>query len=94
MPELSPVIARESDLGALALAYAFGLARNQRIVAGNEPTAFVATYAFHGLYDYQIETTEPDVVTAMQDVAVGRMPEAALAVWLRKKLRAIGGGEE
>ena len=82
-----------SDLGALAAAYAFGLARNHGFMDGNKRVAFMAAYVFLGLNGYEIEATEPEVVTAMQDLAAGRMSEALLATWVRKRLRPIGGNE-
>jgi death-on-curing protein len=86
--------AAKPDFGALAAAYAFGLARYHGFVDGNKRVAFMAAYVFLGLNGYEIEATEPEVVTAMEDVAAGRMSEASLAAWVRQRLRPIGGGEE
>jgi death-on-curing protein len=86
--------AAKSDLGALAAAYTFGLAKNHGFIDGNKRVAFMAAYVFLGLNGYEIEATEPEVVTAVEDVAAGRMSEASLAAWVRERLRPIGGTEE
>lgn len=86
--------AAKPDLGALAAAHTFGLARNHGFIDGNKRASFMAAYVFLGLNGYEIEATEPEVVTAMEDVAAGRMSEASLAAWIRKRMRPIGGGEE
>ncbi len=85
--------AAKSDLAALAAAYILGLAKNHGCIDGNKRVAFMAAYVFLGLNGYEIEAAEPEVVTTMQDLAAGRMSEASLAAWVRKRLRPIGGGE-
>jgi death on curing protein len=86
--------ATKPDLGALAAAYAFGLARNHGFVDGNKRVAFMVAYVFLGLNGRQVEATEPEVVTAMEGVAAGRISEASLAAWIRKRLRPIGGSDD
>lgn len=85
--------AAKSELGALAAAYTVGLAKNHGFIDGNKRVAFMAAYVFLGLNGREIEATEPEVVMAMEDVSAGRMSEAALAAWVRKRLRPMGGGE-
>jgi death-on-curing protein len=77
------------DLATLAAAYAFGLARNHGFVDGNKRAAFMSAYVFLGLNGYDLEAAEPDVVTTMERVASGRVSEAALAKWIREKLRPL-----
>jgi death on curing protein len=81
--------ADRADLAALAAAYAFGLARNHGFVDGNKRVAFMGAYIFLGLNGQDLEAAEPDVVTTMEQVAAGRLTEAALASWIRAKLRPI-----
>ena len=86
--------AAKPDFGALAAAYAFGLARNHGFVYGNKRVAFMAAYVFLGLNGHDIEATEPEVVTVMEGVAAGRISEASLAAWVRKRLRPIDRSDE
>ena len=88
------VYATKPDFGALAAAYAFGLARNHGFVDGNKRVAFMAAYVFLGLNGQEIEATEPEVVTAMEGVAAGRISEASLAAWIRKRLRPVAGSDD
>lgn len=86
--------AAKPDLGALAAAYAFGLVKNHGFIDGNKRVAFMAAYVFLGVNGYEIETTEPEVVTAIEDVAAGRVSEGLLAAWVRKRLRRIADSED
>ncbi len=86
--------AAKCDLGALAAAYAFGLAKNHGFIDGNKRVAFMAAYVFLGLNGHEIEATEPEMVTAMEGVAAGRTSEASLAAWVRKRLRPIRDSDE
>jgi prophage maintenance system killer protein len=54
----------------------------------------MTAYVFLGLNGYEIEATEPEVVTVMEGVAEGGMSEASLAAWVRKRLRPISDSEE
>ena len=86
--------AAKSDFGALAAVYAFGLARNYGFIDGNKRAAFMTAYVFLGLNGHEIQAMAPEVVTAMEGVAAGRISEASLAVWVGKRVRPIGGTEE
>jgi death-on-curing protein len=81
--------AKRADIATLAAAYAFGLAKNHGFVDGNKRVAFVAAYVFLGLNGYDLDATEPDVVTTMEGVAAGRVREAALATWFREHLASL-----
>jgi death-on-curing protein len=81
--------AKRADVATLAAAYAFGLAKNHGFVDGNKRVAFVAAYVFLGLNGYDLDATEPDVVTTMEDVAASRVSEAVLATWFRERLRRL-----
>jgi death on curing protein len=78
-----------ADLAALAAAYAFGLAKNHGFVDGNKRAAFMAAYVFLGLNGHDLDAVEPEVVRVTEDVAASRLSEAALASWIREKLRPI-----
>jgi len=81
--------AKQPDVAALAAAYAFGLAKNHGFVDGNKRVAFAAAYVFLGLNGYDLDATEPDVVTTMEGVAASRVREAVLATWFRKRVRPL-----
>jgi death-on-curing protein len=81
--------AKRADVATLAAAYAFGLAKNHGFVDGNKRVAFVAAYVFLGLNGYDLDATEPDVVTTMEGVAASRVSEAVLATWFRKRLQRL-----
>ena len=88
-PQHKFAYAKRADVATLAAAYAFGLAKNHGFVDGNERVAFVAAYVFLGLNGYDLDATEPDVVTTMEGVAASRVSEAALATWFRERLHRL-----
>jgi death-on-curing protein len=73
----------ESNLCALAAAYAFGLARNHPYVDGNKRTAFLAAYVFLKINGISLTATEIDATAAMLNLASGTIDEGSFAVWLR-----------
>jgi death-on-curing protein len=73
----------ESNLCALAAAYAFGLARNHPNVDGNKRTAFLAAYVFLKINGISLTATEIDATAAMLNLASGTIDEGSFAVWLR-----------
>jgi death on curing protein len=81
--------AKRADVATLAAAYAFGLAKNHGFVDGNKRVAFVAAYVFLGLNGYDLDATEPEVVTTMEGVAASRVSEAVLATWFRERLQRL-----
>jgi death on curing protein len=70
-------------LACLAATYGFGLARNHPYRDGNKRLALLAMFVFLGLNGYDLEASEPDVVTVILKLAAGELSEAALAKWLR-----------
>ena len=73
----------ESDLAALAAAYAFGLARNHPFVDGNKRAAFASIIVFLGLNGVDFDVP-PEQATAMTlGVAAGEVSEESLARWIR-----------
>ena len=76
----------ETDLGVLAAAYAFGLAKNHGFIDGNKRTAFQAMYVFLGLNGRDLSVGEPEVVDVMNRLASGKLTEAAFATWVEAHL--------
>lgn len=76
----------DADLAALAASYAFGLAKNHGYVDGNKRVAFSAAYLFLALNGWEIETPEPEVVSAMLALAAGEAGEEHFADWLRARI--------
>ncbi len=72
-----------TDVFALAAAYGFGIAKNHGFEDGNKRTAFVSLYTFLGLNGYDLDASEPEVVSVMTAVADGTLPEERLADWIR-----------
>ena len=82
-----------TDLGDLAAAYAFGLARNHAFVDGNKRIAFLAMVTFLGLNDIEFVVPEAEAVVMMVAVAAGEVSEESLARWIRDNLPAAQGGK-
>jgi death on curing protein len=73
----------ETDLAALAAAYAFGIARNHPFVDGNKRAAFGALIVFLGLNDIDF-MVPPESATAMiLSLAAGEVDEEGLTRWIR-----------
>jgi death-on-curing protein len=77
---------RTADLASLAAAYAFGLARNHPYLDANKRVALVAMLAFLATNGYDVNADDDDVLTAMIDLAAGRLTEPDLADWLRRRM--------
>jgi death on curing protein len=73
----------ETDLAALAAAYAFGRARNHPFVDGNKRSAFASMIVFLGLNGIDFDVP-PEQATAMfLGLAAGEVSEESLARWIR-----------
>jgi death-on-curing protein len=73
----------ETDLAALAAAYAFRIARNHPFVDGNKRAAFGAIIVFLGLNDIDF-LVPPESATAMiLALAAGEVNEEGLTRWIR-----------
>jgi death on curing protein len=73
----------ETDLAALAAAYAFGIARNHPFVDRNKRAAFGAIIVFLGLNDIDF-LVAPESATAMIfALAAGEVNEEGLMRWIR-----------
>ena len=73
----------ESDLAALAAAYAFGLARNHPFVDGNKRAAFAAIIVFLGLNGYDFDVPPEEATGMILGLAAGEVSEESLTRWLR-----------
>jgi death-on-curing protein len=77
----------ETDVPALAAAYAFGLVCNHPYRDGNKRIGFLAMVTFLGINGYTFEATDAEVVTTFVALAAGDMSEDQLAGWLRDHSR-------
>ncbi|MBN9061133.1 MAG: death-on-curing protein [Rhizobiales bacterium 65-9] len=73
----------ETDLAALAAAYAFGIARNHPFVDGNKRAAFLSLITFLGLNDVDFAPTEADATAIILALAAGDVGEEGLTRWIR-----------
>lgn len=73
----------ETDLAALAAAYAFGVARNHPFVDGNKRAAFLSIVVFLGLNGIDFLADEAEALTIIQDLAAGTVNEDGLTRWIR-----------
>ena len=76
----------ETDLAALAAAYAFGLAKAHPFNDGNKRIAFLTAMIFLGLNGKDLDATEAEVVQTMTALAAGSLTEPAMAKWIRERL--------
>ena len=79
----------DTDLAALAAAYAFGLTKAHAFNDGNKRIAFLTAVIFLGLNGKDIEANEADVVQVMVALAEGSMKESQLVEWLRPRLTRL-----
>ncbi len=84
----------ESDLAALAAAYAFGIAKNHPFLDANKRVAFMAAYTFLRVNGLHLVAPEPEAVQMMLDVAAGELGEPELAAWLRQRAVPQTGGPQ
>ncbi len=73
----------ESDLAALAAAYAFGLARNHPFVDGNKRAAFMCMAVFLLKNGIMFAPSESETTAVFQGLAAGEIEEEGLARWIR-----------
>jgi death-on-curing protein len=73
----------ESDLAALAAAYAFGIARNHPFVDGNKRAAFGAMIVFLGLNGVDLDVPPEDATAIILGLAAGDIDEDGLTRWIR-----------
>ncbi len=73
----------EPEVGDLAAAYAFGIARNHPFVDGNKRTAWVAARLFLMLNAVDLQFDKADATIMMQCLAAGDLSEDEVARWFR-----------
>jgi death on curing protein len=73
----------ETDLAALAAAYAFGIARNHPFVDGNKRAAFGAMIVFLGLNDIDLLVPPESATAIILSLAAGEVNEEGLTRWIR-----------
>lgn len=72
----------ESDLAALAAAYAYGLARNLAFIDGNKRAAFASIIVFLGLNGIDFDVPPEQATAMILSFAAGEVSEASLARWI------------
>jgi death-on-curing protein len=72
----------ETDLAALAAAYAFGIARNHPFVDGKKRVAFASLIVFLGLNGIELEVPPAEATAAILALAAGEIDEDVLARWI------------
>jgi death-on-curing protein len=73
----------ETDLAALAAAYAFGLARNHPFVDGNKRSAFASVIVFLGLNGIDFDVPPEEATGMFFALAAREVSEESLARWIR-----------
>lgn len=77
----------ESDVAALAGAYAFGIAKNHPFIDGKKRTAFVACELFLAANGYDLAASDEECLAMMLGLAASEVDEAEFAVWLRENVQ-------
>lgn len=72
----------ETDIPALAAAYAFALVRNHPYRDGNKRIGFLAMVTFLGVNGYAFEATDAEVVTTFLTLAAGEVSEDEVRDWI------------
>lgn len=75
----------ETDMAALAAAYAFGISRNHPFVDGNKRASFLALITFLGLNGIDFVVPETDAAAAILALAAGEIDEDGLTRWIRDR---------
>lgn len=73
----------ETDMAALAAAYAFGLARNHAFVDGNKRAAFHAMMVFLRLNGIPFAPDPAQATVMFISLAAGEVSEESLTRWIR-----------
>jgi death-on-curing protein len=76
----------ETDICALAAAYAYGVARNHPFTDGNKRTAWVLARLFLAVNNVQISFAPEEAIRMVLTLADGSLTEAEVADWFRGRL--------
>ena len=79
----------ESDLGALAAAYGFGIAKNHPFIDGNKRTALASMIVFLNLNGLVLSAPQEAVTAIILALAAGEIGEDVLARWLASHVRPL-----
>lgn len=73
----------ETDLAALAAAYAYGIAKNHPFVDGNKRASLLSLITFLGLTGVDFVVAEAEAAAAILGLAAGDIEEEGLSRWIR-----------
>ena len=73
----------ETDLTALAAAYAFGIARNHPFVDGSKRATFASIIVFLGLNGIDFDVPPEQATAIILSLAAGEVGEEGLTRWIR-----------
>jgi death-on-curing protein len=76
----------EPDVAALAVSYAFGIAKNHPFVDGNKRTALVVCETFLVDNGYSLDATDAELVVLFEGLAGDKVSEDELADWFRERI--------
>jgi death-on-curing protein len=76
----------ETDLAALAAAYAFGIAKNHPFVDGNKRAAFASIIVFLGINGIDLIVPPEQATAVILALAGGEIGEEGLARWIDDNL--------
>ena len=76
----------ETNLAALAAAYAFGIARNHPFVDGNKRAALASIIVFLGLNGIDFDVPPQDATAMIIGLAAGDINEEGLARWIEETI--------
>jgi death on curing protein len=79
----------ETDLAALAAAYAFGIARNHPFIDGNKRTALASMIVFLNLNELALVAPQEEVTAVILALAAGEVGEDVLGRWISAHVRPI-----
>jgi death-on-curing protein len=77
----------ETDVAALAAAYAFGIIGNHPFVDGNKRTAFMTAVLFLERNGLRFVSSEVDATLKTLSLAASEIDEAEFAAWLRENVQ-------
>jgi death-on-curing protein len=77
----------QTDIAALAAAYAFGIARNHPFVDGNKRMAFMVMGVFLAANKWQLDVGAVEAIHAMTAFAGGEIDEGQLTAWLKRNIK-------
>lgn len=72
-----------TDIPTLAAAYATSLAQTHGFIDGSKRAAFLSACVFLGLNGYDLDASEPEVVSVINRLASREIGQAEVAHWLR-----------